>query len=386
MCTSAAVCPWTLRLETVFLGPTNFMSQAMPRRHGLHQVTLVLQLAVHAAAFRAPLMQAGPWPPKLSAVLRSSAAGVAEGGASDGHQLSRSAILRGAASIAVGVAVAMPSGAVPLNAPPPVQGVSKPEELALAQHLKATGAIFYGAYWCPFCTLQRQMFGAGAARELPYVECAEDGSESQAGLCRSQKGITGYPSWQINGRFYGGLKTLSDLQVLSGFDPSVTFEAYVPPGAPPKPKPPPGGWRPPAVDGTSTPTALALAQHLKKTGARFYGAYWCRYCNKQRQLFGAEATALLPYIECASDGYQADMGRCDAVSGYPTWEIGGKLYGGYKTVDELARLSGFSPEAAAARTGGAGNPADLGIQGLGGPVGKSDKDCTLTNGKEECEK
>ena len=367
----------------------------MPRRHASlayapAMALLVLQLADHAAGLRAPLMPAGPRPTRLSAVRRSSAAGGAEGRASDEQlsceqQLSRAAVLRGAASIAVSVAAAIPSGAVPLNAPPPVQGVSKPEELALAQHLKATGAKFYGAYWCPFCTLQREMFGAGAARDLPYVECAEDGSESQAGFCRSQKGITGYPSWQINGRYYGGLKTLSDLQVLSGFDASVKFEAYVPPGAPPKPKPP-GGWRPPAVDGTSTPAAVALAQHLKRTGARFYGAYWCRYCNKQRQLFGAEATAQLPYIECASDGYEADMGRCDAVSGYPTWEIGGKLYGGYKTVDELAQLSGFSPAAAAGRAGGAGNPADLGIQGLGGPVGKSDKDCTLTNGKEECEK
>ena len=308
----------------------------------------------------------------------------------DAHShLPRAAVLRGAVSIAVGVAAAVPVTAIPLpavmqqNAPPPVQGVSAPEQIALAQHLKAIGAKFYGAYWCPFCTLQRQMFGANAAQELPYIECAEDGFQNAAGSCRSQKEINGYPSWQINGRYYGGLKTLSDLQVLSGFDSSVKFAEYVPPG---KPKPPPGGFKPPSVEAASSPAQVALAKHLKATGAKFYGAHWCRYCNKQRQLFGAEATALLPYVECAPDGFQADKeGRCDAINGYPTWEIRGKFYGGYKSVDELAELSSFTPSGGGGG-GGVDAGGDFGIQGLGGPVGKSDEDCTLSGGKEECKK
>jgi hypothetical protein len=142
-------------------------------------------------------------------------------------------------------------------------------------------------YRCPFCTLQRQMFGAAGAQGLPYVECAEDGVGASTGVCRS-KDVTSYPSWQINGKVYAGLQTLTALQALSGFDPAVKFPEFVPPGAKPKPKPPPGGFRPPKVDGKSSPEQIALAQHLGETGARFYGAYWCRYCDKQRQMFGAE--------------------------------------------------------------------------------------------------
>ena len=218
----------------------------------------------------------------------------------DSEFLTRGAILRGAGALIFNVVAtplavqARPPPAVFQKSPPPVKAVSIPEQIALAQHLKAIGAQFYGAYWCPYCSVQREMFGAAGAHELPYVECAEDGLGNSAGLCRSNKDLTGYPTWQINGKYYGGLKSLAALQLLSGFDASVKFAEYVPPGAP---KPPPGGFQPPAVTTKSTPDQIALAQHLKATGARFYGAYWCKYCNKQRQLFGAEATAELPYLE-----------------------------------------------------------------------------------------
>ena len=46
-------------------------------------------------------------------------------------------------------------------------------------------------------------------------------------------------------------------------------------------------YSPPSVKGQSTPEQIALAEHLKKTGAKFYGAYWCRFCNMQRGVFGA---------------------------------------------------------------------------------------------------
>ena len=114
--------------------PTN-SAMGMPRRHASlayapAMALLVLHLADHAAGLRAPLMPAGPRPTRLSAVRRSSAAGGAEGRASDEQlsceqQLSRAAVLRGAASIAVSVAAAIPSGAVPLNAPPPVLRASR---------------------------------------------------------------------------------------------------------------------------------------------------------------------------------------------------------------------------------------------------------------------
>jgi len=211
------------------------------------------------------------------------------------------------------------------------------------------------------------------------------GVGAAAGVCRSQ-GVNSYPSWKINGKVYTGLQSLTALQGLSGFDPAVKFPEFVPPGAKPKPKPPPGGFQPPAVTERSSPEQIALATHLKESGAKFFGAYWCRYCNKQRQMFGAEALRQLPYIECDADGYEAaGDGRCNAITGYPTWEINGKLYGGYKTLGALAQLSGFQAKPLAPESG-AGFEEVLKIEGLGGVVGKKDKDCTLSGGKEECEK
>jgi len=99
------------------------------------------------------------------------------------------------------------------------------------------------------------------------------------------------------------------------------------------------------VQATSTREQLLLAQHLQKTGAKFFGAYWCRFCGQQREMFGADATRALPYVECASDGYNTAASVCGAtpgVKGYPTWQIGGQFYGGLRSLDELARLSGFT--------------------------------------------
>mmetsp|Transcript_112944 Transcript_112944/g.205274 ORF Transcript_112944/g.205274 Transcript_112944/m.205274 type:complete len:384 (-) Transcript_112944:54-1205(-) len=231
-----------------------------------------------------------------------------------------------------------------LYTPPSIKGTSTAQQIALAKYLKKIGAKFYGTYWCPFCNEQRQMFGAGGVRQLPYVECAEDGYQSATSECRAKAEVRAYPTWEVKGKFYNGLKTLQDLQAISGFDSSVKFPEYVRPGAKPRPPPPPGGYKPPAVAVASTSTQLALAKHLKSSGAKFYGTYWCRYCDGQRQNFGAEATKLLPYVECASDGYQSARATCDGkqVNSFPTWEIGGSLYAGMQSLEELAKLSGFN--------------------------------------------
>jgi len=280
-----------------------------------------------------------------------------------------------------------------LYTPPSVKGLSSPEQVQLAEHLSKTGAKFYGAYWCSFCRRQRDMFGAGGARALPYVECAEDGFRSQR--CPPQ--VTGYPAWQINGKFYSGMRTLQDLQSISDFDSSVKFAEYVPPPPPPRPPPPPGGYKPPVVDGKSTAEQLALARHLKASGAKFYGAYWCRYCGVQRTMFGAEATVALPYVECAEDGYQSASAVCRTqaqVTAYPTWQIGGQFYSGARQLDELAKLSGFDakPQAAAKVAAVAppteptqrGASNDLGIDfGGNAPVLRTGDDCDLQR-EEDC--
>ncbi len=90
-------------------------------------------------------------------------------------------------------------------------------EARLADHLTATGAKMYGAYWCPHCGAQKEYF-SGVADRLPYVECDAQGFNAQPDLC-AQMGIEVYPTWIINGEYYTGVQPLGELAALSGFEP-----------------------------------------------------------------------------------------------------------------------------------------------------------------------
>ncbi|WP_320666570.1 vitamin K epoxide reductase family protein [Prochlorococcus sp. MIT 1307] len=105
---------------------------------------------------------------------------------------------------------------------PAVKTQSTPDSISLAKHLKASGIVQYSAYWCPHCHEQKEMFGKEAVSELKIVECAEDGKNSQRSLCEA-KGITGYPSWEINGKLYSGIQQLQDLADLSGYPGTRNF-------------------------------------------------------------------------------------------------------------------------------------------------------------------
>lgn len=93
---------------------------------------------------------------------------------------------------------------------------------------------------------------------------------------------------------------------------------------------------------TVTPQ-VALATHLKQIGAKFYGTYWCPYCNKQKQLFGLQAFSQINYIECDEKGKNGRPDLCIKanISGYPTWQIKGQLYPGLQSLQSLADLSGY---------------------------------------------
>jgi hypothetical protein len=91
----------------------------------------------------------------------------------------------------------------------------------------------------------------------------------------------------------------------------------------------------------STSQQQALANPLKARGAVFYGAYWCPACTQQKALFGKEAGARLPYVECTDASGSA---RCSAASirAFPTWDMPGKpRLVGVQSMEELARWSGF---------------------------------------------
>lgn len=100
---------------------------------------------------------------------------------------------------------------------------SGPAEIALAQHLADTGAIFYGAWWCPHCHDQKQLFGEEAAQTISYIECSTPDGQSQTPECQ-EAGITGYPTWEINGERLSGTQTLAELAQLTGYEGPTNFQ------------------------------------------------------------------------------------------------------------------------------------------------------------------
>ncbi|MBU6230569.1 MAG: vitamin K epoxide reductase family protein [Cyanobacteria bacterium REEB459] len=105
-----------------------------------------------------------------------------------------------------------------------------------------------------------------------------------------------------------------------------------------------GGQAGPPISSASGPAEIALAQYLKDKGISMYGAWWCPHCHEQKEAFGAQATKVLSYIECAEDGINPQTKLCRSkpeISGFPTWEINGQFYSGVQSLDKLADLSGY---------------------------------------------
>lgn len=93
-----------------------------------------------------------------------------------------------------------------------------------------------------------------------------------------------------------------------------------------------------------------LAQCIRDSGAKFYGAFWCPHCQDQKRLFG-DAGEFLPYIECSAPDGRSQLNVCAeaGIQGYPTWEFAdGKRTSGTISLRSLAELTGCSvPEESA---------------------------------------
>ena len=111
------------------------------------------------------------------------------------------------AAVVTGVAVGCSS--------PPDDLATQTYEWQLANHLSQSGAVMYGAHWCPHCADQKAMFGDAAA-QVPYVECDAGGENPQPELCQA-KNLQGYPTWEVEGELYPGVQSLDALANLSGF-------------------------------------------------------------------------------------------------------------------------------------------------------------------------
>jgi uncharacterized membrane protein len=92
-----------------------------------------------------------------------------------------------------------------------------PRLQALAEHLTARGAKFYGAFWCANCQEQKDLFGRSAER-LPYVECNPNGRQGALAFDCVSANIVGYPTWVIRGRSFVEVLTPEELAQRSGFD------------------------------------------------------------------------------------------------------------------------------------------------------------------------
>lgn len=126
-------------------------------------------------------------------------------------------------------ALAAPAPAGAASSTTPTLGAamepSTAEQLALVEHLRRVGVVFYGAWWCPACFKQKNLFGQQAGNQLPYVECEK--TDEQRQRC-GQSGIGAYPTWVMGSQRLEGVQTLERLGQWSGFRRPSTSDKRLP--------------------------------------------------------------------------------------------------------------------------------------------------------------
>ncbi len=80
---------------------------------------------------------------------------------------------------------------------------------SFANCVTQSGLVMYGTDWCPHCLEQKKMFDK-SFKYIDYVNC-----DFKSEVC-NREGITGYPTWKINGQRYPGVQELEELAALSG--------------------------------------------------------------------------------------------------------------------------------------------------------------------------
>lgn len=107
--------------------------------------------------------------------------------------------------------------------PKRVSRKSSPQAIELANALKEKGITMYGAYWCPHCSRQKELFGAEAWSVMNYVECSPKGYGFKGQkMCQ---GIDGYPTFKdktgriVNVSGERPLEFLAQQVRFSNFDP-----------------------------------------------------------------------------------------------------------------------------------------------------------------------
>lgn len=104
---------------------------------------------------------------------------------------------------------------------------SEADEIALAKHITAIGGKMYGAFWCPHCFEQKQLFGEQAFKEIDYVECDAAGKNPQVDACRAAD-IKSFPTWKVKDKTLAGTQLLDKLAQETGYEGSTNFQYTMP--------------------------------------------------------------------------------------------------------------------------------------------------------------
>lgn len=102
-------------------------------------------------------------------------------------------------------------------------GQEDPWLRGLTTHMENTGAKMYGAFWCPACQKQKEMFKASAHR-IPYVECSPAGRHGRTSSKCLAAGVRSYPTWIIKGQRHTGTLTPTTLANRTDFGGIRTSE------------------------------------------------------------------------------------------------------------------------------------------------------------------
>ncbi|MCR4314527.1 MAG: hypothetical protein NUV84_04775 [Candidatus Uhrbacteria bacterium] len=108
--------------------------------------------------------------------------------------------------VVVGVIVFAANNSVGRSSPSPYDD--------FAQCLSNAGVTMYGAWWCPHCESQKDLFGS-AFNNVTYIECST-AARTMNQTCQDA-GIEGYPTWEFSdGSRASGEQSLETLAQKSG--------------------------------------------------------------------------------------------------------------------------------------------------------------------------
>ena len=94
-------------------------------------------------------------------------------------------------------------------------GCSNGKYDTFAQCLTDNDVTFFGAFWCPHCQTQKNLFG-GSMKNVNYVECSLPDKKGQTQICIDEN-IETYPTWEFkDGTRVDNVQSLESLSKLSG--------------------------------------------------------------------------------------------------------------------------------------------------------------------------